>query len=203
LREYGEKRRFDALLVLQGPAGAPGPVFKVFRSILPEAYTNCHGVHRIISDYTPDDAWRRQTDSVRRTLRDDFPRLTLLADSLDFGRTPRAGFDGIAIYNNFFAPRDYAAYAIFASRAGLVFSFNVNPGYDGIDPRQVDPRELLRAFGVRAPGRGHVLDVAVGPRARRFAPAWQDRRVSEGHAPHPGRSRAGQQPSRLLLPRVH
>jgi glycosyl hydrolase family 99 len=139
LREYGEKRRFDALLVLDDPGGAQGPVFKAFRCILPQAYTDCHGLRRIVSDYTPDDAWRRQTDSLRRTLRDDFRRVTLLADSLDFGRTPRAGFDGIAIYDNFVAPGDYAGYGAGASRAGLVFSFNVNPGYDGIDPRQVDP----------------------------------------------------------------
>jgi len=139
LREYGEKRRFDALLILDDPGGAQGPVFKAFRCILPQAYIDCHGARRIVSDYTADDAWRRQTDSLRRTLRDDFRRVSLLADSLDFGRTPRAGFDGIAIYDNFVPPDDYAAYAAGASRAGLVFSFNVNPGFDGIDPREIDP----------------------------------------------------------------
>jgi len=143
LREYGEKRRFDALLVLEGPGGAQGPVFKGFRCILPPAYTDCHGLRRIVSDYTPDDVWRRQTDSLRRTLREDFRRLTLLADSLDFGRTPRAGFDGVAIYDNFVAPEDYAPLAAAASRAGLLFSFNVNPGYDAIDPRRIDPQDCF------------------------------------------------------------
>jgi hypothetical protein len=144
LREYGEKRRFDAFLVLEGPGGAQGPVFKGFRCILPPAFTDCHGVLRTVPDYTPDDAWRRQTDSLRRTLRDDFRRLTLLADSLDFGRTPRSGFDGVAIYDNFIAPESYAGFAAGASRAGLLFSFNVNPGYDGIDPRRVDPEDCFQ-----------------------------------------------------------
>ena len=139
LREYGEKRRFDAFLLLEGPGGAQGPVFKGFRCILPPAFIDCHGVRQIVRDYTPDDAWRRQTDSLRRTLRDDFRRVTLLADSLDFGRTPAAGFDGIAIYDNFIAPEEYVGFAAGASRAGLVFSFNVNPGFDAIDPRQIDP----------------------------------------------------------------
>jgi Glycosyl hydrolase family 99 len=143
LREYGEKRRFDALLVLEDPGGAQGPLFKGFRCILPQAYTDCHGIRRIVRDYTPDEAWRRQTDSLRQTLRDDFRRLTLLADSLDFDRTSRAGFDGVAIYDNFVAPAEYAGYAAGASRAALVFSFNVNPGYDAIDPRRVDPQDCF------------------------------------------------------------
>ena len=63
--------------------------------------------------------------------------MTLLADSLDFGRTPSSGFDGIAIYNNFIAPEQYAPLARGASDAGLVFSFNVNPGYDEILLRDV------------------------------------------------------------------
>jgi hypothetical protein len=143
LREYGEKRRFDAMLLLDGPGGIQGPVFKAFRCILPQAYLDCHGVRQVVGDYTPDDVWRRQTDSLRRTLRDDFRRVTLLADSLDFGRTPAAGFDGIAVFDNFVEPAEYAGLAAGASQAGLVFSFNVNPGYDAIDPRRVDPDDCF------------------------------------------------------------
>jgi glycosyl hydrolase family 99 len=143
LREYGEKRGFDALLLLEGPGGIQGPVFKAFRCILPQAYLDCHGERRVIRDYTPDEVWRRQTDSLRRTLREDFRRVTLLADSLDFGRTPAAGFDGIAVFDNFVEPAEYAALAAGASLAGLVFSFNVNPGYDAIDPRRVDPGDCF------------------------------------------------------------
>jgi hypothetical protein len=162
LREYGEKRRFDALLVLDDPGGAQGPVFKGFRCILPDAYVDCHGVRRVVSDYTPDDAWRRQTDSLRRTLRDDFRRVTLLADSLDFGRTVRSGFDGIAIYDNFVPPADYARYAAGASREGLVFSFNVNPGFDGIDPRYVDPDSCFEPSAFLPPAAGLDWTSAAG-----------------------------------------
>jgi len=128
---------------LEGPGGIQGPVFKAFRCILPQAYIDCHGVRRVVRDYTPDDVWRRQTDALRRTLREDFRRVTLLADSLDFGRTPAAGFDGIAVFDNFVEPAEYAGLAAGASLAGLVFSFNVNPGYDAIDPRRVDPEDCF------------------------------------------------------------
>ena len=135
LREYGEKRRYDALLLLRDADGHEGPVFKGFRTIVPPTSTDCHGVTRPVSDYTPDAVWRAQTDGLRDALRGEFHHVTLLADSLDFGRTPAAGFDGIAIYDNFIPPMDYARYAKAASAAGLVFSFNVNPGFDAIEPR--------------------------------------------------------------------
>jgi hypothetical protein len=88
-----------------------------------------------VPDYTPDAVWRAQTDAVRNALRGEFHHVTLLADSLDFGRTPAAGFDGIGIYDNFIPPSDYAVHAKGASEAGLLFSFNVNPGFDSIEPR--------------------------------------------------------------------
>jgi hypothetical protein len=71
-------------------------------------------------------------------LKGDFAHITLLADSLEFKRTPDSGFDGIGIYDNFIGPEKYAGYAEGASRAGLIFSFNVNPGYDQIEPRVVE-----------------------------------------------------------------
>jgi hypothetical protein len=135
IREYGERRGFDALLLLRNEDGTEGPVFKGFRCILPAEYTDCNGRVRRVGDHTPDDEWRRQTDSLRHTLRHDFHHLTLLADSLEFRRTPASGFDGIAIYDPFVPPADYAGYAAGASGAGLVFSFSVNAGFDGIEPR--------------------------------------------------------------------
>jgi hypothetical protein len=154
LREYGEKRRFDAFLLLQGPGGVQGPVFKGFRCILPQAFTDCHGMLQIVRDYTPDDVWGRQNDILRRTLAADFPRVTLLADSLDFGRTPRSGFDGIAIYDNFIPPESYAGFAAGATQARLLFSFNVNPGFDGIDPRQVEPGSCFQPSVFAPPTEG-------------------------------------------------
>jgi hypothetical protein len=135
LREYGEKRRWDAFLLLPDANGHQGPVFKGFNCIMPPEATDCFGVTRPVPDYTPDAVWRAQTDGLRDALRGEFHHLTLLADSIDFGRTPAAGFDGIGIYDNFIPPSDYAHHAKGASAAGLVFSFNVNPGFDSIEPR--------------------------------------------------------------------
>lgn len=139
LREYGEKRRWDCLLLLERADGTSGPVFKSFRTILPSIVTDCHGVARLVPDYTPDPDWQRETDALRDELRHDFDRLTLLADSLHVGRTLASGFDGIAVYDNFVEPFSWTNYAAAASASDLVFSFNANPGYDGIEPRVVEP----------------------------------------------------------------
>lgn len=137
LREYGEKRGWDAFLVLRNEDGSEGPVFKGFRCILPDAIMDCHGDRVSVPDYTPDAVWREQIARLREDLRHDFERIVLLADSLNFGRTPACGFDGIGIYDNFIAPKEYLGFARGASRAELLFSFNVNPGYDGILLRDV------------------------------------------------------------------
>jgi hypothetical protein len=139
LQEFGERRRFDALLLLRDESGAEGPLFKGFRTLLPTEVKDCHGVTRPVRDYTPDDAYRRQFDSLRGLLRGDFDHVTLLADTTDARRAQRAGFDGIAIYDNFVGPDRYPAIATRASGEGIVFSLNVNPGYDGIEPREVEP----------------------------------------------------------------
>jgi hypothetical protein len=153
LREYGERRHWDTFLLPRNADGRFGPVFKSFRTVLPELSTNCLGETRPVSDFTEDSSWRRQTDSLRETLRQDFDHVTLLADSLEFARTPASGFDGIGIYDNFVPPEAYRGYAEGASRAGLLFSFNVNPGYDQIEPRRTnDPCYEPRDFAPPAPG---------------------------------------------------
>jgi hypothetical protein len=135
IERFGERRRFDAFLLPANAFGRQGPVFKGFACILPETTTDCRGNVRPSPHFTPDAVWREQTDRLRRTLRGDFDHITLLADSLEFVRTPASGFDGIGIYDNFITPDRYRALAEGASRAGLLFSFNVNPGYDQIEPR--------------------------------------------------------------------
>jgi hypothetical protein len=153
LREYGEKRHWDTFLLLRNADGRFGPVFKSFRTVLPEISTDCLGEEHPVSDFTSDYAWRRQTDSLRDALRADFDHVTLLADSLEFARAPASGFDGIGIYDNFIAPDAYRGYAEGASRAGMLFSFNVNPGYDQIEPRQTsDPCYAPRDFAPPTPG---------------------------------------------------
>lgn len=139
LQEYGERRRFDCLLLLQDEDGSVGPVFKGFRTIVPRESTDCHGVVRPVSDYTPDEVYARQLDALRNILRGAFDHVTLLADSLDFVRAARGSWDGIAIYDNFMEPFQYAAAAQRASASSLVYSFNVNPGFDVIEPRVIEP----------------------------------------------------------------
>jgi hypothetical protein len=139
IERYGEVRRFDSLLLVRNADGDEGPVFKGFRCILPESTTDCQGRVEAIADFTSDATWREQTDRLRNTLRGDFDHITLLAESLEFARTPASGFDGIGIYDNFVAPDRYRPLAEGASRAGLLFSFNVNPGYDQIEPRVAPP----------------------------------------------------------------
>ena len=97
VREYGEKRGFDALLLLRNADGKEGPLFKGFACILPEDSTDCHGVTRPISDYTTDAQWRAQTDEVREALRGRVrPRDPPGRLAATCRARSRAGFDGIA-----------------------------------------------------------------------------------------------------------
>ena len=139
VREYGEKRGYDALLILKNADGREGPLFKGFACILPEDSTDCHGQTHPIDNYTGDAQWRAQTDEVREALRGQFDHVTLLADSLHWPRTVASGFDGITVFDNYIAPERYAGYAAGASAADLVFSFNINPGFDMIVDRDAEP----------------------------------------------------------------
>ena len=179
LREYGEKRRWDAFLLLRDADGSEGPVFKGFRCILPETSPDCLGLVHEVSDYTPDTVWRRQTDTLRQTLRADFDHVTLLADSLEFRRTPASGFDGIGIYDNYIEPERYAPLAEGASRARLLFSFNVNPGYLQIEPREVgdNPCYSPRRFAPETEG----LDL-TRPEGRELAARRSAERIQRSFA---------------------
>lgn len=176
LREYGDRRRFDALLLLQDEDGSEGPVFKGFRTILPRQSTDCHGVVRPISDYTPDEVYARQFEALRNILRGAFDHVTLLADSLDFVRAPRAGFDGIAIYDNFVEPQRYAAAAQRASSVSLIFSFNVNPGFDTIEPRVIEPDSCYSPAPFAPPA--DAIDWSRGDERERAA-ALSESRIAE------------------------
>jgi hypothetical protein len=166
LREYGEKRRFDALLLPRDEDGRAGPVLKGFRTIVPDAEADCRGREARVGDHTPDDVWRTQLDRVRDALRGSFDRVTLLADSVHFARTPASGFDGIGLYDNYIGPEHYPTIAQAATDAGLLFALNVNPGYDQVEPRDVPaedecyrPRPLAPAGSydwTRADERDHA-----------------------------------------------
>jgi hypothetical protein len=129
-------------------------------------------VTRPIDLHTPDGVWRSQTDAVRRTLHADFDHVTLLADSLEFARTPASGFDGIGTYDNFVDPAEYRRLAEGASAAGLLSSFHVNPGYDQIEPRETDdPCYRARDFAPQASG----VDFATAAGRERAAEASAQR----------------------------
>jgi len=139
LHEYGEKRHWDALLLLRNADGQAGPLFKGFATILFERVRDCHGLEHLVPEYTADSTWRRQNDSVRDALRGSFDHVMLLSDTTDSRRVAASGFDGMAIYDHFVEPDRYAGIAVDASRSSLLFSFNVNPGFDTIAPRDVEP----------------------------------------------------------------
>jgi hypothetical protein len=154
LREYGEKRRYDALLLPANEDGRRGPVLKGFRTIVPEEEADCRGRVAAVGDHTPDDVWRAQIERVREDLRREFDQVTLLADSVHFTRAPASAFDGVGIYDNFIPPAHYPAVAEAATRAGLLFSLNVNPGYDQVEPRDLpaDEEECYRPRPLAPPG---------------------------------------------------
>jgi hypothetical protein len=129
-------------------------VFKSFRTILPATVQDCHGQTFLVPDYTPDGEWRRQTDAVREHVRREFPAIHLLADSLDMGRTGAGGFDGIAVYDNFVEPGLWPMLAADASAVGLIFSFNINAGYDGYVLRDVPANSCYQPPPF-APGGAH------------------------------------------------
>jgi hypothetical protein len=137
IENYGERRGFDAFLLLQDADGGIGPVFKGFRTVLSPTFRTCRGETRPVADYTSDEEWRAQLARLRATLRGTFGRIRFLADTSDVGRTVASTFDGIAIYDSVGAPPErYAEYARTASARGLLFSLNVNSGYYDVEPRQ-------------------------------------------------------------------
>jgi glycosyl hydrolase family 99 len=130
LREYGERRHWDAFLLLEHADGSATPVFKSFRSILPETVVDCKGRVQRVPDFTTNAAWRRQTDTIREQVRPSFDRIVLLADSLNLASTIAAGFDGIAIYDSFVRPSAWPSVASSCASSRLLFSFAVNCGFD-------------------------------------------------------------------------
>ena len=124
--------RRNAFLLLDDASGRSGPVFKSFRTIVPETVQDCRGNTHLVPDYVPDSTWRSHTDRLHTMLRTDFDRVTLLADVSDIGRMQAAGFDGMAIYDNFVLPHTWRRLAEDNTSRDLLFSFNVNPGFDSV-----------------------------------------------------------------------
>ncbi len=177
IREFGDKRRWDCLLLLANADGRTGPVFKSFRTIVAATETDCHGTMTPTPDYADDDLWRSQTDRLRRSFATSFDHITLLADSLNIGRAKAGGFDGIAVYDNYVKPDTWREHAMRASSEDLVFSFNVNPGFDGIARRRVAADSCYHPPAVEPLPSGRERDLT--PEARRRA---SERRIDESFA---------------------
>jgi Glycosyl hydrolase family 99 len=175
VKEYGERRRWDAMLFLERANGSAGPVFKTFFTILPEKETDCHGVTRDVQFHAPSSAWREQIDVIRRELRTRFDQVTLLSDSPDADKTADAGFDGLAIYNNYIRPESWPDLAAKATRRNMLFSFNINPGFDSIVPRTIEPNSCYQPPAFEPPA-GPLDWRADG---RRTAQTLASRRIAE------------------------
>jgi hypothetical protein len=177
IRELGDKRRWDCLLLLKNVDGRQGPVFKSFRTIVAPTETDCHGTTTNVPDYADDALWRSQTDRLRQSFAGSFDHITLLADSLNTVRTKNSGFDGIAVYDNYVTPDTWRSHAVRASSEDLLFSFNVNPGFDGIVKRNMAPGSCYQPPAIQpAPPQP---DTAPSPEEQRRA---SERRIDETFA---------------------
>jgi Glycosyl hydrolase family 99 len=135
LREYGERRRWDTLLLLEDADGRVGPVFKSFVTLLSPTTTDCRGVTHPVDVYVPDDVWRQGLARVRSNFATDFDRITFVADSLEAERTLSVGFDAGAVGNPYIRPEDWSGFTEPFDRVGIPFSFAVNAGFDAVEPK--------------------------------------------------------------------
>lgn len=136
--EYGDKRHWDCQLVLTNADGKEGPVFKAFATIQPQFSTDCHGRTTPVAMWRPNDAWHRQTDLVRESLRRDFDDVWLLSDFPVADPVLAAGFNGSAPYDAF-NPQEWPQLARTFSGVNLTFSPSIGSGFDAIAERNVAP----------------------------------------------------------------
>jgi glycosyl hydrolase family 99 len=136
ISEYGDKRHWDCQLLLTSADGTEGPVFKGFGTVVPRISTDCHGRTTLVAMWRPDDVWRRQTDSVRETLRRHFDTVWLLSESAAADRVLGAGFDGTVLYDAF-SPEEWPQLARAFSAINLTFSPSIGTGFDAIVERNV------------------------------------------------------------------
>ncbi len=169
LREYGDKRRWDCFLLLRDAGGREVPVFKSFATLLPQTSTDCHGVTSRVALWRPDGTWRRQTDTVRDTFRGDFDRIYLLADSGALDHVQVCGFDGIAMYDSFLRPTRWPDLAKACRDFHLVYSFNINSGFDGIAQRNVPADSCYRPTPFEPPANLDFTDPDQRELARRLS----------------------------------
>ncbi len=139
LQQYGERRRWDCFFFNERADGSQGPVFKLFRTTVPQQIEDCRGELQTLPDFVPDSEWRREADRLREAMNGEFDHLTLLSDTWDAERVAAAGLDGISVYDPAETPDRWLDHAQVASRVGMVFAFPINPGLDEIERRVVEP----------------------------------------------------------------
>ena len=143
VREYGERRRWDGFFLHERADGTAGPVFKLFRTTVPQHVIDCHGVRRAVPDFVTDDTWRRAVDRARAVLDGQFDHVTLLSDTGDAVRARAAGIDGIAIYDPTVDREAWLDPVLAATRLRMPFSLNTNAGLDEIARRRLPPDSCL------------------------------------------------------------
>jgi glycosyl hydrolase family 99 len=148
VREYGDRRRWDSMLLLRDADGHEGPVFKSFVTLLSPTNTNCQGVTSPNDLFVADDVWRQQVTRLRGETAGAFDRIFLMADSLDAARTQAIGFDAGAVGNPYIRPPQWPPLLEPFDRRGIPFSFAVNAGFDNVEPkvRPTDPCYRPAAF---------------------------------------------------------
>ena len=138
LREYGEKRRCDAFLLLRNEDGRRGPGLQGLPLHPAGERDDCHGgssrrlglhARRVLAASRPTACARRCAATSTTS------PCSPTRSSSRARRPPASTASGSTTTSS--RPRTTARYAEGASRAGLLFSFNVNPGYDQIEPRDV------------------------------------------------------------------
>jgi len=134
--EYGDKRHWDCQLLLRNADGREGLVFKGFGTVQPRFTTDCHGRTAPVAIWRADDVWRRQTDSVRETLRRHFDAVWLLSESAAGDHVLASGFDGTVLYGAF-NPQEWPQLARAFTDINLTFSPSIGLGFDAIVDRNV------------------------------------------------------------------
>ena len=140
LREYGDRRRWDTMLLLENADGQASPVFKSFVTLLSPTSTDCQGITKPVDVYVPDNVWGQQMARVRGDMAGDFDGITFVADSLDADRTRAAGFDAGAVGNPYIRPEEWARFTDPFDRHDIPFSFAVNAGFDAV-AEKVPPQD--------------------------------------------------------------
>ena len=132
----------------------------------------------------------------------DFDRVTLLADSLHVGRTQAGGFDGIALFDNYVAPDTWRLHADNCTARDLLFSFQVNPGFDSIVFPHPEPDTCYKPPAFSPGGGVYDWTRAGGPRSGPGRQPRAHRRVVQDDGGAADIRGAVEREARVL-PRVH